>query len=188
MSWTEWAPAATLAAGLGGAIVGASAVTWAARFNARRDGRWESVKTDLEVAELLDDDDEMKAWLQDYARVRLAAYAASETRTRPTIPAGLITFFVELVMMAAAITFAIFLPRAWPPEGESEVNTGVFTVIACVFIVVAFSYHIIRSIRRSARFGLRGVAREEQIATGTAIGLLHDRAKRMRDGRVSLDV
>ncbi|MFF0818100.1 hypothetical protein ACFYVR_23480 [Rhodococcus sp. NPDC003318] len=98
MNWSAWAPAATLC----GAFIAAVAATWVARFNSRRHGRWESIKNDLEIAKLIEDD-KMKAWIQNYARVRVKAYGLSETGPRTylfrNIAAALLTVLGVLVFV-----------------------------------------------------------------------------------------
>ncbi|MCP2288762.1 hypothetical protein [Nocardia amikacinitolerans] len=104
MNLSSYAPAgATLTAG----ILSAIAVRYSARFARTRHGHWEAIKTDLEIAHLLDDEDPMKEWLCAYADVRLRAFAIDETRMRRDWWGAFLWGMLALLMASAVVICAI---------------------------------------------------------------------------------
>jgi hypothetical protein len=114
MDWMEWGK---VAAPIIGAVIGATfvALGWRVGHRSRRRGNWESIKTDLEIAEMLPPGDEMRFWLTSYADLRLRRYAKEEVRYRAFRPgAALLALLGTSVFLVGLLAIPAY--RAWTEE------------------------------------------------------------------------
>lgn len=175
MELTSWASAiGAVAGGLLTASIGFAAVLYANR----RHGRWESIKNDLETAELLADSDPMKRWLRTYADVRLRAYARSETEPRRD------PFFRVLAAATALLSLLLYAPIAenwqyWDSSASAKVLIIATTIVIAVAAIAVpiFGYFAFKKTiyaLRGVRHGLLDGSDEEVVA------LHNDRALRTK--------
>ncbi|WP_330182236.1 hypothetical protein OHB26_00280 [Nocardia sp. NBC_01503] len=165
MPWNDYTPAAaTITAG----IIGALAVRYSAHFARNRHGKWDALKTDLEIANLLDDADPMKEWLRDYVDVRLRLFAQKETQAHRNIGlsvSGGLLAFVSLLACVSLGWGAVLDERKGYVSGL--ISLGFYCIVLGVIAFLASIYSYLQA--KKSYYELPGVSGVSQYGLGYEI-------------------
>ena len=145
----------------------------------RRHGRWEAIKNDLDIVNLLPEDDPYRQWLFDYCRVRLVAYSASELDPLRRAPA---LFKASLVAAGLFLVGSIFALQYSFDQGVDKagwdfIYPNMFPFLGCIFGFLA-------SVKLATRsnfdlFRIRGLYGSDREIVGSDVQSLRSRIHAM---------
>ncbi|MGX7698406.1 hypothetical protein [Gordonia polyisoprenivorans] len=134
-------PAATLAGACIAALV--VAVGWWVN-RSRRHNNWDSVKQDLEIAASLSDNDPLRKWLIDYARLRIRMYGSAELDYLSWHRVGIRTPVAFAVLALASLT--ALSADYFSSDSNGPLLTFMYMANVALFVVLMVA--VVRSVVR----------------------------------------
>lgn len=125
-------------------------VVW--KLNDRRPFGWSGIKADLEVAEKLPLNHEMRQWLIDYASIRIARKGRKETRRKPDYFRVALCAFAVLFTGLLAFLAGYSLVTEWHSKSNSANAVGVgfvFFLIVSPVLSAVITVNVYRQNRTS---------------------------------------